>query len=65
MGATATPQNAALDIDFFGMKVGAVEPTPRSYQDPDGGWDYGYEGGLAAYAPDGEGFASLDGHLEP
>ena len=61
MGATATPQNAALDIDFFGMKVGAVEPTPRSYQDPDGGWDYGYEGGLAAYAPDGEGFASLDG----
>ena len=61
MGATATPQNAALDIDFFGMKVGAVEPTPRSYQDPDGGWDYGYEGDLAAYAEDGEGFASLDG----
>jgi len=61
MGATATPQNAALDIDFFGFKQGAVEPSVRSYQDPDGGWDYGYEGDLAAYAEPNEGFASLDG----
>jgi hypothetical protein len=61
MGATATPQNAALDVDFFAVKFEAVEPAPTSYQDPDGGWDYAYEGDGAEFAPDGEGFASLDG----
>jgi len=62
MGATATPQNAALDIDHFGVKFEAVAPAPRSYQLPDGvDWAYGYEGDKVDYAPDGEGFASLDG----
>ena len=61
MGATATPQNAALDIDFFGVKFEAVAPVPKSFASPDGGWDYAYEGDEATYAADGEGFASLDG----
>jgi hypothetical protein len=61
MGATATPQNAALDIDFFGVKFGAVPPVPKSFKTPDGGWNYAYEGSEGAYAADGEGFTSLDG----
>lgn len=61
MGATATPQNAALDIDFFGVKFEAIAPTPRTFGPVDGGWDYSYEGDRADYVPDGEGFASLDG----
>ena len=32
-----------------------------SFSPPDGGWNYLYEGDQADYAPDGEGFASLDG----
>ncbi len=58
MGATATPQNAALDIDFFGYKLSAVFPPRKSFKDPDGGWDYSYQGAEAIYADD---FGSLDG----
>ena len=63
MGATATPQNAALDIDFFGYKVGAVAPASKSFADPDGGWDYGYEGDVASYGVDSgfDSYSSLDG----
>ena len=61
MGATATPQNAALDIDFFGVKMGAVRPAAKGFAAPAGGWNYAYEGNEATYAADGEGFASLDG----
>ena len=61
MGATATPQNAALDIDFFGVKYGAVRPAAKGFAAPASGWDYAYEGSEATFAPDGEGFASLDG----
>ncbi|MCS1408433.1 MAG: hypothetical protein M2R45_01608 [Verrucomicrobia subdivision 3 bacterium] len=32
-----------------------------AFNPPEGGWNYKYEGDEAAYAPDGEGFASLDG----
>ena len=61
MGATATPQNAALDIDFFGVKFEAIAPVPKGFAAPDGGWSYAYEGNEATYAADGEGYASLDG----
>ena len=61
LGATATPQNAALDIDFFGVKFEAVDPESKTFGPIDGGWDYAFEGDQAQYAADGEGFASLDG----
>ncbi|MDA1273565.1 MAG: hypothetical protein O2960_05880 [Verrucomicrobia bacterium] len=61
MGATATPQNAALDIDFFGVKFGAVAPKARTFGPINGGWNYAYEGDKATYAPPGGEFASLDG----
>lgn len=61
MGATATPQNAALDIDFFGVKYGAVAPKARTFGPIAGNWDYAYEGDKGNYAAPGEGFTSLDG----
>ena len=59
MGATATPQNAALDVDFFGYKLGAVSPKPKSFSPPAGGWDYLYAGDSGTYGD--AGFTSLDG----
>ena len=61
MGATATPQSAALDVDFFGFKLGVVLPRATSFKTPAGGWDYRYEGDTVAYAQPGEAFGSLDG----
>ena len=61
MGSTATPQNSALDIDYFGYKLAAVAPASKGFGDPDGGWDYAYEADEATYAADGDGHASLDG----
>ena len=44
------------------LAVPAVSMTAQlSFSPPDGGWNYIYEGDKADYAPDGEGFASLDG----
>ena len=61
MGATATPQSAALDIDFFGFKLGAVLPQATSFKTPAGGWDYRYEGDTVAYAQPGEAFGTIEG----
>ena len=62
IGSTATPQNSALDIDFFGVKFEAVAPASKSFQLPAGEeWAYGYEGDEANYVADGEGYGSLDG----
>lgn len=44
------------------LTLPAVSMTAQlSFSPPDGGWNYLYEGDQADYAPDGEGFASLDG----
>lgn len=42
MGMTATPQNAALDVDFVAYKLGAS--FPPSFAPPTGGWTYKFEG---------------------
>ncbi len=61
IGSTATPQNSALDIDFYGVKFEAVEPAAKTFGPIEGGWDYAYEGDQADYAAPGEGLGSLDG----
>ncbi len=58
IGMTATPQNAALDIDFVGYKLGAV--FPPGFAEPPDGWTYTYDGSRAVVGAENSGFASLD-----
>ena len=56
MGMTATPQNAALDVDFVGYKLGAH--FPPGFAEPPGGWDYRYDGDELIVGAANSGFTS-------
>ena len=52
MGATATPQNAALDVDFYRIKFGAVPPEGASASPPPNFSDVSPAIGAGFVAPD-------------